>query len=114
MFAVYSTGRKSYYGQSCEWSKWLIRASTTLAISCCALVIYLFLWAFLEWILELSLSKVLTILENLSKAKYVVCEQPEVTDVITANRFTKEDPCMCTCKWAKIIRFPILIRNLAL
>ena len=90
-------------GNPAEWSKWLIRALTTLVISCpCALVISIPL-SFFGGIGGASSRGILikgsNYLENLSKAKYVVCDKTgtltkgvfEVTDVITANGFTKED-----------------------
>lgn len=90
-------------GNSSEWSKWLIRALTTLVISCpCALVISIPL-SFFGGIGGASLRGILikgsNYLEILSKAKYIVCDKTgtltkgvfEVTDVVTANSYQKEE-----------------------
>ena len=90
-------------GNSSEWSKWLIRALTTLVISCpCALVISIPL-SFFGGIGGASSRGILikgsNYLEILSKAKYIVCDKTgtltkgvfEVTDVVTANSYQKED-----------------------
>ena len=66
-------------GNPAEWSKWLIRALTTLVISCpCALVISIPL-SFFGGIGGASSRGILikgsNYLENLSKAKYVVCDK---------------------------------------
>ena len=90
-------------GNSSEWSKWLIRALTTLVISCpCALVISIPLSFFGEIGGASSrgiLIKGSNYLEILSKAKYIVCDKTgtltkgvfEVTDVVTANSYQKEE-----------------------
>ena len=90
-------------GNSSEWSKWLIRALTTLVISCpCALVISIPL-SFFGGIGGASSRGILikgsNYLEILSKAKYIVCDNTgtltkgvfEVTDVVTANSYQKEE-----------------------
>ena len=90
-------------GNSSEWSKWLIRALTTLVISCpCALVISIPL-SFFGGIGGTSSRGILikgsNYLEILSKAKYIVCDKTgtltkgvfEVTDVVTANSYQKEE-----------------------
>lgn len=90
-------------GNSSEWSKWLIRALTTLVISCpCALVISIPL-SFFGGIGGASSRGILikgsNYLEILSKAKYIVCDKTgtltkgvfEVTDVVTANSYKKEE-----------------------
>lgn len=90
-------------GNPSEWSKWLIRALTTLVISCpCALVISIPL-SFFGGIGGASSRGILikgsNYLELLSKAKYVVCDKTgtltkgvfEVTDVLTAGSYKKED-----------------------
>ena len=90
-------------GNSFEWSKWLIRALTTLVISCpCALVISIPL-SFFGGIGGASSRGILikgsNYLEILSKAKYIVCDKTgtltkgvfEVTDVVTANSYQKEE-----------------------
>lgn len=90
-------------GNSSEWSKWLIRALTTLVISCpCALVISIPL-SFFGGIGGASSGGILikgsNYLEILSKAKYIVCDKTgtltkgvfEVTDVVTANSYQKEE-----------------------
>ena len=90
-------------GNSSEWSKWLIRALTTLVISCpCALVISIPL-SFFGGIGGASSRGILIkgsiYLEILSKAKYIVCDKTgtltkgvfEVTDVVTANSYQKEE-----------------------
>lgn len=90
-------------GNSSEWSKWLIRALTTLVISCpCALVISIPL-SFFGGIGGASSRGILikgsNYLEILSKAKYIVCDKTgtltkgvfEVTDVVTANLYQKEE-----------------------
>ena len=90
-------------GNSSEWSKWLIRALTTLVISCpCALVISIPL-SFFGGIGGASTRGILikgsNYLEILSKAKYIVCDKTgtltkgvfEVTDVVTANSYQKEE-----------------------
>lgn len=90
-------------GNSAEWSKWLIRALTTLVISCpCALVISIPL-SFFGGIGGASSRGILikgsNYLEILSKAKYIVCDKTgtltkgvfEVTDVVTANSYQKEE-----------------------
>ena len=90
-------------GNSSEWSKWLIRALTTLVISCpCALVISIPL-SFFGGIGGASSRGILikgsNYLEILSKAKYIVCDKTgtltkgvfEVTDVVTANSYHKEE-----------------------
>lgn len=90
-------------GNSSEWSKWLIRALTTLVISCpCALVISIPL-SFFGGIGGASSRGILikgsNYLEILSKAKYIVCDKTgtltkgvfEVTDVVAANSYQKEE-----------------------
>ena len=90
-------------GNSSEWSKWLIRALTTLVISCpCALVISIPL-SFFGGIGGASSRGILikgsNYLEILSKAKYIVCDKTgtltkgefKVTDVVTANSYQKEE-----------------------
>jgi len=90
-------------GNSSEWSKWLIRALTTLVISCpCALVISIPL-SFFGGIGGASSRGILikgsNYLEILSKAKYIICDKTgtltkgvfEVTDVVTANSYQKEE-----------------------
>ena len=90
-------------GNSSEWSKWLIRALTTLVISCpCALVISIPL-SFFGGIGGASsrgiFRKGSNYLEILSNAKYIVCDKTgtltkgvfEVTDVVTANSYQKEE-----------------------
>lgn len=90
-------------GNSSEWSKWLIRALTTLVISCpCALVISIPL-SFFGGIGGASSRGILikgsNYLEILSKVKYIVCDKTgtltkgvfEVTDVVTANSYQKEE-----------------------
>lgn len=90
-------------GNSSEWSKWLIRALTTLVISCpCALVISIPL-SFFGGIGGASSRGILikgsNYLEILSKAKYIVCDKTGtltkgvfvVTDVVTANSYQKEE-----------------------
>lgn len=90
-------------GNSSEWSKWIIRALTTLVISCpCALVISIPL-SFFGGIGGASSRGILikgsNYLEILSKAKYIVCDKTgtltkgvfEVTDVVTANSYQKEE-----------------------
>ncbi len=90
-------------GNTAEWSKWLIRALTTLVISCpCALVISIPL-SFFGGIGGASSKGILikgsNYLEILSKTKYVVCDKTgtltkgvfEVTDVMTADTFSKEE-----------------------
>lgn len=90
-------------GNSSEWSKWLIRALTTLVISCpCALVISIPL-SFFGGIGGASSRGILikgsNYLEILSKAKYIVCDKTgtltkgvfEVTDVVTANSYQNEE-----------------------
>lgn len=90
-------------GNTAEWSKWLIRALTTLVISCpCALVISIPL-SFFGGIGGASSRGILikgsNYLEILSKTKYVVCDKTgtltkgvfEVTDVKTAASFSKEE-----------------------
>ena len=90
-------------GNSSEWYKWLIRALTTLVISCpCALVISIPL-SFFGGIGGASSRGILikgsNYLEILSKAKYIVCDKTgtltkgvfEVTDVVTANSYQKEE-----------------------
>lgn len=90
-------------GNSSEWSKWLIRALTTLVISCpCALVISIPL-SFFGGIGGASSRGILikgsNYLEILSKAKYIVCDKTgtltkgvfEVTDAVTANSYQKEE-----------------------
>lgn len=90
-------------GNSSEWSKWLIRALTTLVISCpCALVISIPL-SFFGGIGGASSRGILikgsNYLEILSKAKYIVCDKTgtltkgvfEVTDVVTTNSYQKEE-----------------------
>lgn len=86
-----------------EWSKWLIRALTTLVISCpCALVISIPL-SFFGGIGGASSRGILikgsNYLEILSKTKYIVCDKTgtltkgvfEVTDVKTANSYKKDE-----------------------
>lgn len=88
-------------GNPAEWSKWLIRALTTLVISCpCALVISIPL-SFFGGIGGASSRGILikgsNYLEILSKTKYIVCDKTgtltkgvfEVTDVKTANSYKK-------------------------
>ncbi len=90
-------------GNTAEWSKWLIRALTTLVISCpCALVISIPL-SFFGGIGGASSKGILikgsNYLEILSKTKYVVCDKTgtltkgvfEVTDVMTADTLSKEE-----------------------
>ena len=90
-------------GNPAEWSKWLIRALTTLVISCpCALVIYIPL-SFFGGIGGASSRGILikgsNYLEILSKTKYIVCDKTgtltkgvfEVTDVKTANSYKKDE-----------------------
>lgn len=90
-------------GNPLEWSKWLIRALTTLVISCpCALVISIPL-SFFGGIGGASSRGILikgsNYLEILSKTKYIVCDKTgtltkgvfEVTDVKTANSYSKEE-----------------------
>ncbi len=90
-------------GNSAEWSKWLIRALTTLVISCpCALVISIPL-SFFGGIGGASSRGILikgsNYLEILSKTKYIVCDKTgtltkgvfEVTDVKTANSYKKDE-----------------------
>ena len=90
-------------GNSSECSMWLIRALTTLVISCpCALVISIPL-SFFGGIGGASSRGILikgsNYLEILSKAKYIVCDKTgtltkgvfEVTDVVTANSYQKEE-----------------------
>ena len=90
-------------GNSSEWSKWLIRALTTLVISCpCALVISIPL-SFFGGIGGASSRGILikgsNYLEILSKAKYIVCDKTgtltkgvfEVTDVVTDKKKKKEE-----------------------
>lgn len=90
-------------GNPAEWSKWLIRALTTLVISCpCALVISIPL-SFFGGIGGASSRGILikgsNYLEILSKTKYIVCDKTgtltkgvfEVTDVKTANSYKKEE-----------------------
>lgn len=90
-------------GNPAEWSKWLIRALTTLVISCpCALVISIPL-SFFGGIGGASsrgmLIKGSNYLEILSKTKYIVCDKTgtltkgvfEVTDVKTANSYKKDE-----------------------
>lgn len=90
-------------GNLAEWSKWLIRALTTLVISCpCALVISIPL-SFFGGIGGASSRGILikgsNYLEILSKTKYIVCDKTgtltkgvfEVTDVKTANSYKKDE-----------------------
>ncbi len=90
-------------GNPSEWSKWLIRALTTLVISCpCALVISIPL-SFFGGIGGASSRGILikgsNYLELLSKARYVVCDKTgtltkgvfEVTEVLTASSYKKDD-----------------------
>ena len=90
-------------GNPAEWSKWLIRALTTLVISCpCALVISIPLSLF-GGIGGASSRGILikgsNYLEILSKTKYIVCDKTgtltkgvfEVTDVKTANSYKKDE-----------------------
>lgn len=90
-------------GNPAEWSKWLIRALTTLVISCpCALVISIPL-SFFGGIGGASSRGILikgsNYLEILSKTKYIVCDKTgtltkgvfEVTDVKTANSYKKDE-----------------------
>lgn len=90
-------------GNPAEWSKWLIRALTTLVISCpCALVISIPL-SFFGGIGGTSSRGILikgsNYLEILSKTKYIVCDKTgtltkgvfEVTDVKTANSYKKDE-----------------------
>lgn len=90
-------------GNPAEWSKWLIRALTTLVISCpCALVISIPL-SFFGGIGGASSRGILikgsNYLEILSKTKYIICDKTgtltkgvfEVTDVKTANSYKKDE-----------------------
>lgn len=90
-------------GNPAELSKWLIRALTTLVISCpCALVISIPL-SFFGGIGGASSRGILikgsNYLEILSKTKYIVCDKTgtltkgvfEVTDVKTANSYKKDE-----------------------
>lgn len=90
-------------GNPAEWSKWLIRALTTLVISCpCALVISIPL-SFFGGIGGASSRGILikgsNYLEILSKTKYIVYDKTgtltkgvfEVTDVKTANSYKKDE-----------------------
>ena len=90
-------------GNPAEWSKWLIRALTTLVISCpCALVISIPL-SFFGGIGGASSRGILikgsNYLEILSKTKYIVCDKTgtltkgvfEVKDVKTANSYKKDE-----------------------
>lgn len=90
-------------GNPAEWSKWLIRALTTLVISCpCALVISIPL-SFFGGIGGASSRGILikgsNYLEILSKTKYIVCDKTgtltkgvfEVTDVKAANSYKKDE-----------------------
>ena len=90
-------------GNPAEWSKWLIRALTSLVISCpCALVISIPL-SFFGGIGGASSRGILikgsNYLEILSKTKYIVCDKTgtltkgvfEVTDVKTANSYKKDE-----------------------
>lgn len=90
-------------GNPAEWSKWLIRALTTLVISCpCALVISIPL-SFFGGIGGASSRGILikgsNYLEILSMTKYIVCDKTgtltkgvfEVTDVKTANSYKKDE-----------------------
>lgn len=90
-------------GNPAEWSKWLIRALTTLVISCpCALVISIPL-SFFGGIGGASSRGILikgsNYLEILSKTKYIVCDKTgtltkgvfEVTDVKTVNSYKKDE-----------------------
>ena len=90
-------------GNPAEWSKWLIRALTTLVISCpCAVVISIPL-SFFGGIGGASSRGILikgsNYLEILSKTKYIVCDKTgtltkgvfEVTDVKTANSYKKDE-----------------------
>lgn len=90
-------------GNPAEWSKWLIRALTTLVISCpCALVISIPL-SFFGGIGGASSRGILikgsNYLEILSKTKYIVCDKTgtltkgvfEVTDVKTANSYKNDE-----------------------
>ena len=90
-------------GQPAMWSKWLIRALTTLVISCpCALVISIPL-SFFGGIGGASAKGILVkgsnYLELLSQTKYVVCDKTgtltkgvfEVTDIHPAEPFSKEE-----------------------
>jgi Cd2+/Zn2+-exporting ATPase len=90
-------------GNPAEWSKWIIRALTTLVISCpCALVISIPL-SFFGGIGGASSRGILikgsNYLEILSKTKYIVCDKTgtltkgvfEVTDVKTANSYKKDE-----------------------
>lgn len=90
-------------GNPAEWSKWLIRALSTLVISCpCALVISIPL-SFFGGIGGASSRGILikgsNYLEILSKTKYIVCDKTgtltkgvfEVTDVKTANSYKKDE-----------------------
>ena len=90
-------------GNPANWSQWIIRALTTLVISCpCALVISIPL-SFFGGIGGASSKGVLVkgsnYLEALSETKYVVCDKTgtltkgvfEVTDIETANGISKEE-----------------------
>ena len=90
-------------GNPAEWSKWLIRALTTLVISCpCALVISIPL-SFFGGIGGASSRGILikgsNYLDILSMTKYIVCDKTgtltkgvfEVTDVKTANSYKKDE-----------------------
>lgn len=90
-------------GQPAMWSKWLIRALTTLVISCpCALVISIPL-SFFGGIGGASAKGILVkgsnYLELLSQTKYVVCDKTgtltkgvfEVTDIHPTEPFSKEE-----------------------
>lgn len=90
-------------GNPANWSQWIIRALTTLVISCpCALVISIPL-SFFGGIGGASSKGVLVkgsnYLEALSETKYVVCDKTgtltkgvfEVTDIETADGISKEE-----------------------
>ena len=90
-------------GNPANWSQWIIRALTTLVISCpCALVISIPL-SFFGGIGGASSKGVLVkgsnYLEALSETKYVVCDKTgtltkgvfEVTDIETVNGISKEE-----------------------
>lgn len=90
-------------GNPASWSQWIIRALTTLVISCpCALVISIPL-SFFGGIGGASSKGVLVkgsnYLEALSETKYVVCDKTgtltkgvfEVTDIETADGISKEE-----------------------
>lgn len=89
-------------GNAANWSQWIIRALTTLVISCpCALVISIPL-SFFGGIGGASAQGVLVkgsnYLEALSETKYVVCDKTgtltkgvfEVTDIMPADKMTED------------------------